>query len=127
MNGRSSWFELPARDMMAAMSFYQDLFGWSFVPLRDPAAPDYFAIEAGGSWIGGIRPATGDDSLKQRCDAPLLYITVEALAEASKKAEALGGRLVGGRVQLAGERGAYQRFRDPADNLLALWAPEKRP
>ena len=120
--GKSAWFDLPARDLPAAMSFYQGLFGWDFSPLHDPALPDYWVIEKEGAWIGGLRRVSGAPAAKKDCEGPVLYITVEGLEAAAARAKELGARLVGEAVRMKGGRGAYQRFRDPEDNLLALWA-----
>lgn len=122
--GKSRWFDLPARDVVDAMSFYEGLFGWKFLRLSEPVLEDYWVIEKDGDWIGGLRAAALDNEAKRGCDAPVIYVTVERLAPAAARAKELGAELVGGRVELGARRGAYQRFRDREKNLLALWAPE---
>ncbi len=122
--GKSYWFELPAQDVLDAMSFYEGLFGWVFVRLSDPVLPNYWVIEKNGEWIGGLRQMPQPNDRKKECDAPVVFITVEKLAPAVSRAKELGAQLVGERVELGKQRGTYQWFRDRESNVLALWAPE---
>lgn len=122
--GKSRWFELPVRGALDAMSFYEGLFGWTFLKLRPPAPDGYWVIEKDGELIGGLREARRPNEAKTGCDAPVIYITVAKLAASAARAKELGAELVGPAVELGQGRGAYQWFRDRERNLLALWAEE---
>jgi predicted enzyme related to lactoylglutathione lyase len=122
--GKSYWFDLPATNVLDAMSFYEGLFGWTFVRLSDPVLPNYWVIEHGGEWIGGLREMPKDNARKNECDAPVLYFTVEQLDPAVARAKELGAKLVGNRVELGKQRGVYQWIRDREENLVALWGPQ---
>lgn len=121
--GKSYWFELPAQNLLDAMSFYEGLFGWVFARLSDPVLPDYWIIQKGEEYIGGLRQMSQDNARKKDCDAPVLYFTVEKLEPAVARAKELGAKIIGGRVELGKQRGVYQWIRDRENNLLALWAP----
>jgi predicted enzyme related to lactoylglutathione lyase len=116
------WFDLPVRNMVDAMSFYESLFGWTFSRLPNSNEPDYYAIQAGEHLIGGLR---GVETQGQPVGVgPVLYFTVPHLETAVHRVSDLGGRLMGGAVNLGDGRGVYQWFRDRENNLLALWAKE---
>jgi predicted enzyme related to lactoylglutathione lyase len=121
--GQSNWFDLPAVDIVDAMSFYEGLLGWKFLKLGDDAVPDYWVIQAGNEMIGGLRQ-TPAGSLKKDGAAPVIYFTVEVLEPAVKRARDLGAEIVGEKVVMGDERGRYQWLRDRQENLIALWAPK---
>ncbi len=81
-------------------------------------------IEKGGETIGGLRKMTQENPRKKDADTPILYFTVETLAPAVARAKELGAEMVGSRMDLGKERGAYQWIRDRENNLIALWAPQ---
>ncbi len=122
--GKSYWFDLPVRDVLDAMSFYEGLFGWKFVKLSDPVLANYWVIEKDDEYIGGLRLMTLDNALKKNSDSPVLYFTVEKLDPAVQRVKELGAKLVGERTELGKQRGVYQWFRDREENLVALWAPQ---
>ena len=122
--GKSYWFDLPAQNALDAMSFYEGLFGWQFRRLSDPVIENYWVIQKGDETIGGLRQTTLPNARKSDCDTPVLYFTVERLEPAVSRAKELGAKLVGERVELGKQRGAYQWIRDRENNVVALWAPQ---
>lgn len=122
--GKSYWFDLPARDLLDAMSFYEGLFGWKFMRMSDPTLENYWVIEKNGETIGGLRKTTLDNQRKKEADGPVLYFTVEKLEPAVVRAKELGAEIVGQRTELGKERGSYQWIRDREKNLIGLWGPQ---
>ncbi len=123
MIGKTYWFDLPATDTIDARSFYEGLFDWKFLRLGDDRLSDYWAIQAGEELIGGLRQ-TADST--RAAAAPVIYFTVDNIDAYASRVCELGGTLVGERIDLGKNRGSYQWFRDRAQNLVALWAPERQ-
>lgn len=122
--GKTYWFDIPARDLLDAMSFYEGLFGWSFLKLSDPVISNYYVIQQGTEMIGGIRQVSQINSGAGEMTSPVLYFTVDDLSKSVNRAKDLGAQLVGERVDMGKERGAYQWLRDREGNLIALWAAQ---
>src|SRR5688572_2144890 len=107
--GKTYWFDLPVLDVVDARSFYEGLFNWQFLLMKDSPVSDYWVIQAGDELIGGIRQTPLE---KPNLHAPVLYFTVDNLDRYANRVKELGGKLVGERVDLGKDRGFYQWFRD---------------
>lgn len=121
--GKTTWFDLPTKDPMDARSFYEGLFNWRFLLLKDAPLTGYWVIQAGEDLIGGLRQAPAGAPIG--AFTPVLYFTVNDVAASSNRVKELGGKLVGEAVDLKNGRGSYQMFRDREGNLVALWGPSK--
>src|SRR5207248_3111561 len=83
-----TWFEIPADDVERAKKFYGDLFGWKINPF--PGGGDYWHIDTGGA------DDSPDGALKGRKEPgePIVnYVSVDSVAEFSKKIEKLNGKI----------------------------------
>lgn len=120
--GKTYWFDLPAVDPIDARSFYEGLFGWTFLLMREPTINDYWIIQSGDELIGGLRKSDVPCGLAV---APVLYFTVDDLPRYSQRVKDLGGKLEGSSVDLGNDGGTFQWFRDRENNLLALWASKE--
>jgi uncharacterized protein len=118
--GRSAWFDLPVADLADAMAFYEGLLGWNYKQMENSPLADYAMIDVGGELIGGLRKMP--PSTLPKNEIPILYFTVEHLADKVARAKELGAEIVGATVELGKERGRYQWIRDRAGNLIGLWA-----
>jgi predicted enzyme related to lactoylglutathione lyase len=107
--GAIDYVELPGRNMSATKRFYREAFGWEF----QSYGPDYCAFTGAG--LDGGFQADKDEQHPH----PLVILFAEDLAEAEKKVEAAGGRIVK-RHDFPGGRRIH--FRDPAGNILAVWS-----
>jgi predicted enzyme related to lactoylglutathione lyase len=138
--GKATWFDLMAADAVDAMAFYEGLFGWKFLRMKEPALRDYWVIQAGGELIGGLRQssyasqttrASEDKGLPSEAlrresaqEGPVIYFTVKELMPAVARARELGASLVGDRMDLGEDRGSYQWIKDRQKNVIALWGPK---
>ena len=116
-----AWFEVATDDPDAAVSFYGDLFGWTFTPFADPdeAGVDYRVATQpdGGAPFGGVL-ATGG----QMPPHAVFSIAVTDVAEICRTTEKLGGTVVlEDLTPKAGPPNAY--LRDPLGNLFGVFAP----
>lgn len=123
LSGKTTWFDLPVHDPVNARSFYEGLFGWRFLLMKDSAVPDYWVIQAGEDLIGGLREVR--EKRAEGASAPILYFTVNDLNQTTARIKELGGTLVGGAVDLGLGRGHYQFFKDREGTMSAIWAPTK--
>ena len=90
-NGAFSWFELCTSDVKSARSFYTGLFGWE---LRDMPMENmtYTVVRVGDEDVAGIMPIPPDS--QGMPPAWGMYITVDDVNTAAKKALELGGTIL---------------------------------
>lgn len=58
VDGTLCWAELSTTDQERASRFYADLFGWKITKGDEDQSHNYFHIQNGEAYIGGILPAT---------------------------------------------------------------------
>jgi predicted enzyme related to lactoylglutathione lyase len=89
-HGAISWSELLTSDMNAAKSFYGQLFGWAYedAPMDDKT---YTLVKVNGEEVAGIM--TTPPEAGQMPPAWGVYVTVDDVDTAAKKAVALGGKV----------------------------------
>lgn len=111
-------FEIVSENNEALGRFYSDLFGWSIK--ANPAWGPYALIDtqAGDGAIGGgigkaARP--GEKGVK-------LYVRVDDLMEALRRAENLGGTRLVEPTPLPEGFGTFAMFADPDGNVVGLWS-----
>ncbi len=106
--------EIPAANVEATGSFYQQLFGWKLMPMPEMK---YTMWEAGdGDEYGGFPEVSEDNPAGQ----VLVYIASEDIETDLKKVEKLGGKVLHVKTEIPG-MGWYGIFKDPTGNVLALY------
>lgn len=111
--GALSWHELTSNDCNDSMTFYGEVFGWTFKAVDMPQGP-YFIIENQGQRIGGITP-NPCPTLPSHWTG---YITVADVDEAAIKAKTLGGELLYGPEDIPNV-GRFCWIKDPAGAIIA--------
>ena len=106
---RLDYVELPASDIGATRSFYEQAFGWTMMQF----APTYAATTTGDTDVGLQSDAS------ERPEAPLPVIRVTDLEAALAAVESAGGQIVKPILSFPGGRRFH--FRDPSGNVLAVW------
>jgi predicted enzyme related to lactoylglutathione lyase len=104
---RLNYVELPASDLPATRSFYEQLFGWSMTAF----GPSYAATLSGDTDIG----LQGD--LTEATKAPLPVVDVDDLEATLARVAAAGGEII--RPIFAFPGGRRFHFRDPSGNEVA--------
>lgn len=104
---RLNYVELPVKDVAAAKSFYESVFGWSLTQF----GPTYAATVTGDTDVG----LQGDET--EATEAPLPVIEVDDLEAALEAVTSAGGRIV--RPIFAFPGGRRFQFLDPAGNEMA--------
>ena len=111
-NGKVCYIEIPAIDINASASFYNEVFGWQIRQRSDGSiAFDDAVGEVSGTWVLGRRAATEPGLL--------IYIMVDSVATTIDAVIANGGRIVQPIGMDAPEVTA--RFSDPAGNVVGLY------
>ena len=114
--GRVAWFDLTTTDMAKSKEFYAKLFDWKFTSLggTDLAVE----IVAGDKAIGTLRVAEGAISNFNG----VVYLQVEDMPAAWKKAKELGATLVPGfPFDLDDEGGSVGLLADPVGHPVGLY------
>jgi len=119
--GHVGWHELHAGDGAGAFAFYSRLFGWTRAEAMDMGPQGvYQMFAAGGPAMGGMMTKA------PQTPTPfwLFYFNVEAIDPAIKRAEAGGGKLVMGPMEVPG--GSWiAHCLDPQGVIFALVAPAR--
>ena len=91
VDGTLCWADLSTPDQERAGKFYSDLFGWKILKEDEDPSHNYFHIQNGEDFIGGIPPAT-----HRGPNTPphwLPYFTVSDCDAATAKAQQLGAKI----------------------------------
>jgi predicted enzyme related to lactoylglutathione lyase len=109
------WFEIPADNPERVKAFYSNLFGWNINPF--PGGGDYWHIDTGGA------DDTPDGALKKRNrpEEPITnYVSVDSVAEFSKKIEKLGGKISMPKTAVP-QMGYFAVCQDTEGNSFGIW------
>jgi predicted enzyme related to lactoylglutathione lyase len=105
--------EIPAANVKAAGSFYEELLGWKM----QHAAEFNYTMWADGNETGG---GFNEVSAEYPAGQVLVYIASDDIEADLKKAERLGGKIVSAKTEIP-ETGWFGIFEDPTGNKLALY------
>ncbi len=111
------WFDLTGTDGGRLGEFYQGLFGWQVAA----GAGDYtgWFTDGGQPWAGVVPAHAVSGPVPAGRWVP--YVVVDDLDAATKRAVALGGRVV--QDAATGPAGTSVVVADPDDGLVALFVP----
>jgi hypothetical protein len=115
MGNAIAMFEVVSTDPGRAVSFYTGLFGWT-------AGPEFagFTLSDTGAGEGavgaGIGPSYGETDTGVK-----VYVKVDDLDEAIKKAESLGGNALVPPTSLPDGYGTFAVVSDVDGNPVGLW------
>jgi uncharacterized protein len=112
MNKLVHW-EIPATDVKKSGDFYSKLFGWKMQGWSD----DYLLFEVEDGTGGGI---TKVEKMPEPCID--VYVGVDDIPAALKKAEALGAKVERPKTEIGGGMGFYAYLRDPGGCRIGVWS-----
>lgn len=116
--GTIGWVDLTVPDAVETRDFYAQVTGWIPEPFDMGGYNDFVMKTPEGAAVAGVCHARGGNK-----DLPpqwLVYVTVENLDQSIERCKALGGRVVTGPRNYAGE-GRYCVIEDPAGAVCALY------
>lgn len=105
--------EIPAANVEAAGTFYQELFGWK---LQHVPEMNYTMWEDGTGSGGGFPQVSADNPAGQ----VLVYIDSDDIEADLAKVEKLGGKVLHKKTEIP-QTGWFGIFQDPTGNVLALY------
>lgn len=125
-HGQFCWVDLTARNVVEAVSFYGDLFGWTLTRLNQPGAPEYGGFLQDGQVVAGI----GQMSVEMmEAGLPAMwnnYVSVDDCAAVEARARDLGAQVLVP-TTLAEGSGRLCFFADPQGSTLAAWEARGHP
>lgn len=104
-----AYIELPTAELRETMSFYAEVFGWSFIELGE----DYAVFQNAGI-EGGINPNEND-----RTKAPLVVIETDEIVSMQHVVRDTGATIT--KALFAYPGGSRFHFLDPSGNELAVF------
>lgn len=128
MNGKVVHFEIPAKNLKRAQSFYKDVFGWQINEVPMPQG-SYTLVSTGPVDKDG-RPAQpgningGMMKMTKPIASPVITLQADDIDAALDAVKKHGGKTVVKKTAM-GEFGFYGYFKDSEGNLLGLFTPPK--
>ena len=121
MSGRVVHFEVPFDDGDRARAFYQNVFGWTIMPMPEMS---YTMVSTGPTGEQGpSEPGYIGGGMMERTElfrGPVITMDVDDIDATLAKVEELGGATVRPRQEV-GQMGFTAYFTDPEGNLTGLW------
>lgn len=113
-------FEIPAKDMKRAQTFYAGLFDWQFQMIEGMNYLMFQTKNAEGrdAGSGGILEKQNEQHLVTN------YVNVENIDTTAAKVEELGGKIIVPKTAVPG-MGWMVHFLDTEGNLMALWQADQ--
>ena len=118
--GTWCWVELGTTDQEAAKRFYGQLFGWTMDDSPMGTGETYSILKRNGLDVGGLYDLRPEDRARGVPTHWLVYLTVDDVDAATQKVTALGGRVVGGPMDV-GTSGRMTAVADTEGAMFALW------
>ena len=120
-------FEIPADDVERASKFYADVFGWEIAKM--PGDHEYWGIKTTATDETGMPKGPGvNGGMMKRMhpqQMPTNYIFVEDIDAYTEKLVEAGGEVCVPKMNVPGH-GWLVQFKDPENNVMALWQPETK-
>lgn len=119
MPSRLVYAQLQTLDPVGAKNFYQELCGWTMKDDPPGAGPPYTEAVVGAEAVAGIMP------LREPGGAAhwLLYLSVDDVDSASKKAEHLGAKILLPPMDIPAKDCRISMLTDPGGARFALRGP----
>ena len=131
MHGEVVHFEVPAKDVKRAKTFYSQVFGWKTNDSKMPTGDIYTSLMT-TPMDDRMRPKNpgaingGMMQLREPYTGPVITVHVDDITAALKNVESQGGKTVVKRTEM-GQYGAYGYFKDTEGNLMGLFEAPKMP
>lgn len=108
-----NYLELPAKDIPATKTFFEDVFGWTFTDYGDEYTSFESATMQGGFYQSDLHSSTENG-------AALIIFYSEDLEATQQKVEEAGGTIIKPVFSFPGGRRFH--FSEPSGNEFAVWS-----
>lgn len=122
-HGTPCWVDLATPDVQAAKDFYGSLFGWEAKDQETPMGP-YTMFYKGDKVVAAAGPQQEAEASQGVPPHWNTYVSVDNVAAAAKEAEAAGGSVIAGPMDVM-EEGKMAFISDPGGAVFGLWEPGK--
>lgn len=122
VQGIPCWFELASRDPEASAAFHAAVFGWRCSRMDMGAMGAYHFFRNGTGTVGAMRQWSAEAANAGVPPAWTIYFAVVDLDRATAQVTALGGRILAGPHEIAGQ-GRMLLIADPTGATCCLWQP----
>ena len=112
-HGKICYLEIPANRAEDSAAFYADIFGWKVRQRGDGNLAFDDAGAVSGTWVKE-QDRTPDERTR-------VYIMVDDIADALRRIERAGGRVLTPRTAIGANMGAFAAFADPVGNEFGLY------
>jgi hypothetical protein len=112
-HGKICYLEIPANRAEDSAGFYSSIFGWEVRQRGD----GHLAFDDAGS-VSGTWVEAADRAPDERTR---VYVMVDDIAQALRRIEAAGGRVLTARTEIGSGMGAFAAFADPVGNEFGLY------
>jgi uncharacterized protein len=124
-NGEFCWVDLATPDVERAKSFYGELLGVEWEPAPGPPEETggYGFLVKDGKQVAGIGP------IQQEGQPPAWssYVKVEDADATAEKAQAAGGQVIFGPIDLPNESGRMAVLQDPTGAFISINQQQRHP
>lgn len=125
--GIPSWIDLMTPSRADSKAFYSALFGWTFEDVADGEGNVvYTQCFSNGGNVAGIAEMGPEMRASGMPAAWSTYVSTSDIAETTKKAEAAGGSVVMGPIQVM-ESGQVAVYIDPTGAAVGAWQAQNHP
>lgn len=115
-----TWNELQTRDIPAAQTFYEGLFGWTTEPIEENGNVVYVTIKNGERTNGGMLPISPE--MGEIPPNWMPYFTVASTEASAARVSELGGMVLAGPMEMGA--GKIAVVRDPQGAAFAVFEGE---
>lgn len=112
-HGKICYLEIPANREEDSAAFYSSIFGWKTRQRGDGNLAFDDAGSVSGTWVKAA-DRTPDERTR-------VYIMVDDIAQALRRIEAAGGKVLTPRTEIGSGMGAFAAFADPVGNEFGLY------
>src|SRR5262245_42321341 len=117
-HGKICYLEIPANRAEDSAQFYSSIFGWKVRKRGDGELAFDDPNGVSGTWVKEA-DRTPDERTRT-------YIMVDVIADALKRIQAAGGRVLTPRKEIGPGLGAFAIFTDPVGNEFGLYEEPQR-
>jgi len=121
-HGAVTWNELQSRNRDAAMAFYTEVLGWSWVPMENTGGPEYFVAEIaakeGDDKSNGGAMSVPDSAPAEMPSMWFVYFAVDNCDNSVDDALKLGGSLFFPAMEMG--PGRFAGVTDPSGGMFML-------
>ena len=117
------WFEIPAKDIERAITFYEDVFAYE-MKLHDLGGVKMGWFPSNGNTYGTTGTLIQNDHYEPKDNGTLVYFSCENIDITLEKVSKAGGKILQPKKKISPDHGSMGVFLDSEGNRVALHSKE---